>query len=308
MTESTGKVGPRKWAVLVLAGGAALSAPFLRNPGTPAPAQDAAANPLEVDFSKKSWPDLREKSLTPPGQVASNLSVQDWAELDRLKSQIGTSPRKVTGNLPSTSAVPLPAWADRGPRIDQLVNDSIRTEPLAPVAPLGTVGLDPLRPWMGSGMKINAESSPAPQSADLAGDMAFRAPNPDSRWNSVPSTSPSSDPLPQDSGALASNRPFRKFEDRVEQWPDEKLAPSTSQPPGFPVASQFHGPSPAVSAFTPAPLVAPTAKPEMVSAPMVRSQSGRQTPRVNSPAIEAPKPSTASPRPKHFIQQPAKRA
>ncbi len=345
MTESTHKVGPRNWAVLVLAGGAALSAPFLRNPGNPAPTQDAAANPLEVDFSKKSWPDVREQSLTPPGQVTSNLSVQDWAQLERLKSTAGSAPRKVTGNLPSTSATPLPAWADRGPRVDQLVNDSIRAEPLPPAAPVGSAAIDPLRPWMGHGMKAKQDPSATPRPSDLVGGDALNAPNPDTRWNSVPSRLSNPEVLPRDSGALASNKPFRKFEDHVKQWPDEKLSPSqvawdppsahqsdrnaaspstswpsVSRPSGFSVAGQATRLSPIASSFTPAPpvappvasLIAPATQSETVSAPMVSSQSGRQPPRLNSPSIEAPKPTTntpsTSPRPKQFIQQPAKRA
>lgn len=237
-------LGPRGWAVLVLAGGATLAAPFLRNPDNPTHTKGNAANPSELDFSKKSWPDVREKTLTPEGPVATNLNAQDWAELERLKAHAGTGPRKLTVNLPSTSATPLPAWAERSPRIDQLVNNSIRTEPLAP-APTSSAGLDPLRPWMGSGMKVNAEgpssstqgtgfsstasSNAGTSSNGLSSDFVFRAPNPDSRWNSLPSTSTNSSTLPpdgstQDSGALASNRPFRKFEDHVEQWPDEKMS------------------------------------------------------------------------------------
>ncbi|MDX1928776.1 MAG: hypothetical protein SFV81_19760 [Pirellulaceae bacterium] len=235
-------LGPRGWAILVLAGGAALAAPFLRNPNNPTHTKGNAANPSELDFSKKSWPDVREKALTPEGPVATNLNAQDWAELERLKAHSGTGPRKLTGNLPSTSATPLPAWAERSPRIDQLVNNSIRTEPLAPV-PASSAGLDPLRPWMGSGMKAKAEgsasstqgpgfsntaSSNTGTSNGLSSDFVFHAPNPDARWNSIPSTATNSSTLPpddsnHDSGALASNLPFRKFEDHVEQWPDEKM-------------------------------------------------------------------------------------
>ena len=235
-------LGPRGWAVLVLAGGAALSAPFLRNPGVPPRTAEAASNPTEVDFSKKSWPDVREKTLSPTGPIATNLSEQDWAELERLKANSGLGPRKLTGDLPSTSASALPSWAERSPRIDQLVNNSIRTEPLAP-APTGSNALDPLRPWMGAGLKSNLEATPAAQNALAAGtspsssvpsgDFVFRAPDPDARWNSSPSSSfPGT--LPQDasyrdSGALASNGTFRKFEDRVKQWPDEKLPLSPAE-------------------------------------------------------------------------------
>jgi len=333
MTDSTRFIGPRGWAALVLAGGAALSAPFLRNSGNPPHAAGAAGNSSDADFSRKSWPDVRETSLTPASQIASNLSDQDWAELERLKSNSGAAPRKVTGNLPSTSATPLPSWADRGPRIDQLVNDSIRTEPLAPAAPVGPTGLDPLRPWMGHGMKTNLESSSTPPHAtDLSGDFALRTLNPDARWNTVPSTLPNSDALPQDSGVLASNRAanraVRKFEDHVKQWPDEKLSPSqvaweaphvpqsdrnpaspksiwppVSQPSRFPVA----GPTDR-SPGTPAASFDQHPQPDTVSAPMVSSQSGLRTPRPINPTIEAPKPSTTTPRPKHFIQQPSKRA
>lgn len=328
MTDSTRLIGPRGWAALVLAGGAALSAPFLRNSGNPPHAAGIAGNSSEADFSKKSWPDAREKSLTPAGQIA-NLSDQDWAELERLKSNSGSAPRKVTGNLPSTSTTPFPSWADRGPPIDQLVNDSIRTEPLAPAAPTAATGLDPLRPWMGHGMKTNLESSSTPpQAADLAGDFALRTPNPDARWNTVPTALRNSDTLPQESGVLASDGHVRKFEDHVTQWPDEKLSPSqvawdaphvpqldqnaagpkpiwppVSQPSGFPLASPTDR-----LLGTPAPSVDQHPKPDTVSAPMVSSQSGLRTPRPNSPTLEAPKPSTTAPRPKHFIQQPRKRA
>jgi hypothetical protein len=333
-TESTRIVGPRGWAVLVLAGGAALSAPFLRNPGNPpGSAISAGGKPSEVDVKQNSWPDLREKSLAPANQVPSNLNDQDWAELARLQNNSGAVPRKVTGNLPSTSASALPAWAERGPRVDQLVNESIRTPPLAPEAPTGPAGLDPLRPWMGHGMKSNPASTAAPQAADLIGDFALKNSNPDTRWNTVPSTPTNSEILPQNSGALAGNGLIRKFEDHVKQWPDEKLSPSqvawdapqaplpnrnttspipssspswpsVSQPSGFPLAGQ----NARLWSSQPTSLGDPLTQPDTVSAPMVSSQSGRQPPRLNNPAVDAPKPSAPSPRPKYFIQQPTKRA
>ncbi len=334
MTDSTRFIGPRGWAVLVLASGATLSAPFLRKPSDIPPSTGSARQaPQDVDFSNTTWPDVREKSLTPSSQTASSLSEQDWAELARLQSNSGARPRKVTGELPSTSGSPLPSWADRGQRIDQLVNESIRTEPLASAAPLASTGLDPLRPWMGHGMKPIAETQPArPQLNDLPGDFALASPNPSARWNSVPSATFNSNAVPQDSGVLASGQPFRKFEDHVQQWPDEKLSsvpspsqvawdgprapqadhtagpkpnwPGASPSTGFPVA----GPTRSSSLTEPAPAAEPTEQLDTVSAPMISSQSGRLAPRLSSPIREAPKPSTNSPGPKQFIQQPTKRA
>lgn len=347
MTDSTHFLGPRGWAVLVLASGAALSAPFLRNPSTPNNNGAASGNPAEIDFTKNSWPDVREKTLTPETPIATNLSEKDWAELERLKSNVGTAPRKPTGSLPSTST-PLPSWADRGPRIDQLVNESIRTKPLEPLAPpsvSSSAGLEPLRPWVGNGMKRDPESTSTANETPLVGDFALKSSNPDARWHTVPSTFPSSTDPSHDSGALASNRPVRQFEDHVKQWPDEKLSPSqvawdsprtgqqdrtvakpnsawpsVSQPSPFPNTNQSNSSfanapvsSPAISPVT-SPVASsasraePSVQPDMVSAPMISSQSGRQVPKLKSPTIEPPKPSNTSPRPKHFIQQPAKRA
>jgi hypothetical protein len=346
-------LGPRSWAALVLAGGAALSAPFLRSTSNPAQTPEQSGNPAAVDFSKKSWPDVREKTLTPAGSNATNLSNRDWVELERLKANAGVGPRKLSGTLPSTSTTPLPSWADRGPRVDQLVNDSIRTQPLAPT-PAGATGLDPLRPWIGTGMKTNAEPPSAAQEAGLAGDIVFRAPHPDAAWNSGPSNSQnhdasSQDSLPgahQDSGALASDRPFRKFEDHVKQWPDEKMLPPqvpssqfawghanvppsdrnvvrpssnwppVAQPPAFSVGSQTRTNqpigNPSIAIQSPPSPANPNTVSEIrdtVSAPMVSSQSGRQSPPMNGPTIESPKPaSPAAPRQKHYIQQPVKRA
>lgn len=338
MTDSTRFIGPRGWAVLVLASGAALSAPFLRNPGSP-------QHPSGADFSKQSWPDVREKSITTAGPIASNLSQQDWAELERLKSTSASAPRKLTGDLPSTTTTSLPSWADRGPRIDQLVNESIRTQPLAPTAPTSTNELHPMRPWMGHGMKAKLEPLPeTPTNTNVAADFALKVPDPDARWTAPASAFPGSNALPKDSGAMASNGAYRKFEDHVKQWPDEKLPPSqfawgsqpspqserngensnsiwppVSRPSGFPVVSQTDSASDPASTFAPFPVQsapqrpnalsnAQSVTPETVSAPMVSSQSGRQAPRINVPTIEAPKPTTNSPRPKHFIQQPSKRA
>ena len=319
MTDSTRFIGPRGWAALVLAGGAALSAPFLQKPGKVPDSEDSSADiPGSVDFSNHTWPDLREKALTPPGQVTTHLSEQDWADLARLQNNSGAMPRKLTGDLPSTSGSPLPSWADRGPRIDQLVNDSIRTEPLAPAAPVASSEIEPLRPWMGRGMNPIAEpQTAAPQTGDLQGDFAIASSHPDTRWSNVPSTTINADPTPRDVGGLARNQPMRKFEDKVKQWPDEKS--SSSQMAGAAPAPQMDryasGPHPTWPSQSqpaqPAPIVDEIIKPESVSAPMVSAQSPRPAPRLSPPRIEAAQPSTSQPPPprvKHFIQQPTKRA
>ncbi len=49
-----------------------------------------------------SWPAPRENSLS-AAAVASQLSEKDWAELTRLNEKSAVVPRKVTGELPSTS-------------------------------------------------------------------------------------------------------------------------------------------------------------------------------------------------------------
>ena len=318
MTDSTRFIGPRGWAALVLAGGAALSTPFLQKPGRVPDSEDSSADlPGSVDFSNHTWPDLREKALTPPGQVTTHLSEQDWAELARLQNNSGAMPRKLRGDLPSTSGSPLPSWADRGPRIDQLVNDSIRTKPLAPAAPVASTGIEPLRPWLGRGMNPIAERpTAAPQTSDLQGDFAIASSHPDARWSTIPSTTINADPTPRDVGGLARNQPMRKFEDKVKLWPDEKSSPgqvvgAAPAPQLDRYASDPHPtwPSQALPA-QPATIVDQAAKPDSVSAPMVSSQAPLPAPRLSHPRIEAAQPSTTQPPPraKLFIQQPTKRA
>ena len=393
MTDSVRLLGPRGWAALILASGAALSAPFLRNPGNTPPDEQPNVGTLpQVAATPSTWPDLHERSLTPP-QAAANLTEQDWAELSRLQKISGASPRKVTGELPSTSGPSkLPAWADRGPRIDQVVKETLVTDSLPPLANAGVnpahqnsahqnSALEPFRPWMGDGLKSKVDAPAIAESS--ASDFAMAQRDPDARWSNAPNSTHA-----EFSGATTSNGSLvRKFENKVAQWPDEIVAPpqffeqsrqqalasrdatrpnvnwpstaGSTQPlpaPGIgqivnvpirqslgDVASQpgaqdqqtataqINLPSvnlPSVNlpsgnlpnsnvqnaavmppAFALQPTMQPTAPIQpSVTAPMISSQSGRPANRPLDPSIEATKPKSDTPRPKHFIQQPTKRA
>ena len=355
MTDSVPLLGPRGWAALILASGAALSAPFLRNSTTPRPVDQSATGALpQVATTNNAWPDLHEHSLTPP-QVATNLTEKDWAELSQLQKISGASPRKVTGDLPSTKAVSkLPAWADRGPRVDQLVNETLRTGSLPPLS--GTevnASLEPIRPWMGDGLKTTTERDSTSQLPNPLNDFAASQPDPDARW-----LNPTNAPLPN-SGATSSNASLvRKFENRVTEWPDESMGTpffeqsrqvalanrdATRPDVNWPANAGATQPLPstgvgqianvqirksltednpqtystfgnnAVAEFSPPIVDSPasefTSQPTAsVTAPMISSQSAKPIRRPADPSIEATKPNADTQRPKHFIQQPTKRA
>jgi len=351
MTDSVRFIGPRGWAALVLASGAALSAPFLRNP-PPSPGNPQAGARPQLDVSQHSWPELREHSLT-PSTVATNLSEQDWAELTRLQKPSGASPRKVSGELPSTNGPPkLPAWADHGPQVDQLVKENLRHDALPPLASdHEAAALAPLRPWMGHGLKPNPDADPNSATASLPtptdSPFALNQPDPDARWSNTQPVIPT-----DNSGATPSHSSLvRKFENHIKQWPDESVAPpqffqdarnaalatrdatrpdvnwpsnaGTTTPldtitngissPGQMASTSSPQQPPATisSPFTTGPFTNTSAlpTPTTLSAPMVSSQSGRPVRRPTDPTIIDPtKPSPNTPRPKHFIQQPPKRA
>ncbi len=148
------------------------------------------------DLNPPTWPAPRESGLGSVA-VASNLSEKDWAELMRLSNNSGATPRKVTGELPSTTPThKLPSWADRGPQVDQLVNDSIRSEPLPQTAPASSKPLEPMRPWVEGDTQRQSLSSATNQAV---GDYVLAKPDLDARWRQDPSFDRASD-----SGAVAS--------------------------------------------------------------------------------------------------------
>ncbi len=342
MTDSVRFIGPRGWAALVLASGAALSAPFLRNPSS---AQSSSPQPLgalpQVDSTNLTWPNLNERSLTPP-QVATDLNEQDWEELSRLQKISGASPRKVTGDLPSTLGVAkLPAWADRGPRVDLLVRETLRTDTLPPLSDVNiNASLQPLRPWMGEGLKTAHERDNS-RPAEISNELAYSQPDYDSRWSTANTIDTSSEA--GNSGASSSNGSLvRKFENHVAQWPDEIMAPAqffertrqaalasrdatrpevnwptnagATQPLGAPYSDagashQFAQTEiKAPVALMPPGLASENANATAtVSAPMISSQSARPIRRPPDQSIEATKSKSDTTRTKHFIQQPSKR-
>ncbi len=217
MKFTTALVGPRGWAALVLAGGATLAAPFLRSPHVPN-ATKFATDATPPDFSPDSWPDLYEQQLAPTAGQATDLSASDWRELSTLQT-VSVQPPKVTGKLPSTRRDPLasvlPSWADRGQRIDHVVDAAARGEPLEPNPPKVETEIQPLRPWVnasksGDETVINATSS-------LANSLPTNTPDPFSGWSSVAQTAG------QNAPHFASQPSIKPFEERPKQWPDQKL-------------------------------------------------------------------------------------
>ncbi len=325
MKQTTALVGPRGWAALVLAGGAAFAAPFLRSPHASNPAA-VTSNTTNPDFSPNSWPEFREQHLAPPAtDQASDLSTADWQELSKLQA-VSAKPRKVSGKLPSTKHDPLaptlPSWADQGRRIDHVVDAAVRGEPLEQNPSMSEVEIQPLRPWVNP--SVQNTQGPNAISA-LANTLPAISADPFAGWtSSTPEVH-----------TLASQLPTKHFEDQPKLWPDQKLRVddlATSMRPGISaIVQDTRGTAPdryspaselssLVNTTSPASsslgvshdqanprvgLSSATKRESMPLAPM-------SSPMVSPPLIQ-PSPSISPPkeepvRQRHFIRQPPKRA
>ena len=154
MNRAINYVGPRGWAILTLAGGAALASPFLKQPRIAPPsqlAQDTNSPDSCVQSAALEKASLTEKSFLPNPATSSQHSFSP--STDSQESYVRS--RAVTGTLPSTSIpdsfepnlpAELPDWAAKQSKLDALIAGDIS----ALEAPPNRMPLQPqpLEPWL----------------------------------------------------------------------------------------------------------------------------------------------------------------
>lgn len=171
MNRTHAFVGPRGWAVLTLAGGAALASPFLRPP--------------QVDSTHFGSPSAIAPNFT--GEAISAIASAANLRATHLPSAHALPGRVVSGVLPTTvskldefadsSPPQLPAWVRPRSPLDDLIArgtapldsarlDSARLDSAQAVEtpPLqARVELEPLRPWRGNKLPLSGQIEPAEQ-------------------------------------------------------------------------------------------------------------------------------------------------
>ncbi|MEZ6138766.1 MAG: hypothetical protein R3C53_28095 [Pirellulaceae bacterium] len=145
MTQKRSTLGPRGWAILTLAGGAALSSPFLR------PAQLAQPEPLITDplptapvlaANYGPAPSFASQSSMRTGTTASIVEASSPATTVDV-SAISNAQKVITSNQAA-----LPTWAKKASPLDALIQ-------VGPVAgeftELASGALQPIQPWQSHG-------------------------------------------------------------------------------------------------------------------------------------------------------------
>lgn len=167
MNRTHAYVGPRGWAVLTLAGSAALASPFLRPPQLDsthfgAPSSLAPNFAGETISTNASAANQRAANLTSahalPGRVVSGVLPTTVSKLDDFADFADASPPQ------------LPAWVKPRSPLDDLIArgtaqlDSAQLDSfLAVETPRlqAHVELEPLRPWRGSKLPLSGQIEPA---------------------------------------------------------------------------------------------------------------------------------------------------
>lgn len=229
MTHNTKLSGPRAWATVILLGGAALAAPFFRAPSKVTP-QDPSAQ-VGLPNGLGQWPQISERSLEPQSPQAGNLSEEDWQALSRLQTQAGTA-TGAAKHLPTTAPT-LPAWANRGARVDQLVDASLKSESLPTQAAAPAQSTAAYRPWVDPRLAHNCDPSAASSTSNLTNSSDPSSPQPFSSSPSLAGNDPWRDDsnwnaIGQPTQSVAVNKPA--FETVPSLWPDETLRAGIRMP------------------------------------------------------------------------------
>ncbi len=173
MNRTHAYVGPRGWAVLTLAGGAALASPFLRPP--------------HLDSARLESPTSNAASFA-GGTVSSNAFDVSLSSAQVLPVRVvsGVLPTTVSklDEFVETSTPEFPAWVKPPSPLDDLIArgtapiESASTVETSPAQ--GVVHLQPLRSWQGDGL-------PSSTPADLAGQALPAQSWPDQTLGHAPS-------------------------------------------------------------------------------------------------------------------------
>jgi len=216
MNRTHAFVGPRGWAVLTLAGGAALASPFLRPP--------------QVDSTHFGSPSAIAPNFTGEA-ISSNASATNLPSAHALPGRV------VSGILPTTvskldefadSSPPhLPAWVRPRSPLDDLIArgtaplDSARLDSAQAVEtpPLqARIELEPLRPWRGNKLPLSGQIEPAEQ---VLAKVAPQALPPLAHHASPWQTNPTENASSSNSQRLAHKETHA--DGLAQGWPDKTL-------------------------------------------------------------------------------------
>ncbi len=205
MNRTQAYVGPRGWAVLTLAGGAALASPFLR--------------PAQIDSARLA-----------SGPATSELAA--WSpipsELDGFESSSNLLPgRIVSGTLPTTvsrlddwttSEIPLlPKWVTQQSPLDELISRAKSPAPQPDsYVERPTAELQPLRTWRGGRLSDGKAPQDYAASSEQESSLAISS-HRDSPWDIAESAAPT----------LADRQLADPTDNRISSWTDPKWPDQT---------------------------------------------------------------------------------
>jgi len=239
-------LGPRQWAFVVMAGGAACALPFLQTDNAPT-RTDSASTSSQQDGSFG-------------GSPLASVSISE--RVPSLPEPYSPEHR-LTGQPSSVQRLPEWANADRSPFDDLVGNTAAKP---APTPPQGQVPMQPLRPWIaGPGESTSLVTASSPQrlptasSPDGASARAQPSTGDASPWSDESSGFTPIEQLAGDSSHPASSDRTSSSEGNY-RWPDqavtvEELAQATgardhelasalvTPPSTLPVAAQRFGQS-----------------------------------------------------------------
>lgn len=150
--------GPRGWAILTLAGGAALASPFLR--------------PAQLKNSQSSSEQNAGGLTCNPSAYGSGAfeSVPAFpADFSDEKASGASQPYQVVlRELPSTAAAQqLPAWASKTSRLDDLISSNFASGELPSATPVEAQRPQEMQPWIND-PRQRAQSVVVPSEQSLA--------------------------------------------------------------------------------------------------------------------------------------------
>lgn len=244
-------VGPRGWAVLTLAGGAALASPFLRPPqldsarfeAPSATAPNFAGAHLSfpaLDASPNSTQHLPTRVVS--GALPTTLSkLDEFADASTPALPDWVKPRSPLDELIARSSTPATAAALESAALESTATDAglpTAGSPLASSPRQAHVELQPLRPWRGSGLPASGLAASdlvsggpvEPMVPPVAEDRAQAARWPLAYHNSSPwQTESSGSGNPTDAHRVAQEGPRRRgpAEWPEQRWPEQRWPDQT---------------------------------------------------------------------------------
>jgi hypothetical protein len=217
MKENRSIVGPRGWAIVSLAGGSLLAAPFLRSPtSSQLPGFAAAAEAFDGSTFQRT-------GTLAPASVATDhpASIDPWIE------------RMISGQLPSTLAASpreLPDWVPPPSPLDKLIGKAERAathdDVLARAEAVAKEKPREFRTWRGATSDLAASASGAPGGG--SGPMVWSAPTTNLPNRSLAQHPQSASPWQGESSitAPATLGPTSVAQHALatDTWPDEATA------------------------------------------------------------------------------------